>query len=382
MNSTVIYQRYPYDDFTFNLFEKIINLYDVNGLFIYAHHWAFRESRLDYFDLINNAEQKLIILGIKDHYLDEMDHLFTEMALKNTQKKFILIMSPENLKNKILNGRPNIIDVLCWGGDWTNQIKLYQDGNVPIIKKFTDFTFTCHMRSSTKDRQIMLSLLFGLEIDRFGLITARDWFNTGGAAYTCGFYSSIYTHNDNIIKIIENGDARAKDAISNILFDPSFEDDVFSLNMPPLNFENFRKYLKPNYEGAPIDIVVESEMVNEAPFFTEKTLHCFYSKSLPIIITGKGAIQHLRDVGFDVFDDIIDHTYDLIDDRLMRMYAAINKNLHLLVDKDLIIKKYNAIDPARLDHNVNIIKHGLCDFYEQRLVDDYTRVIQPYIERK
>lgn len=382
MNSLITHQRYPFDDFTFDLFNKIVNLIDINGLFIYMHHWGIQHAKEELLNLINNATEQIIVLGIKDHYIYAMDNFFSELSFNNPTKKFLLIVSHENLGNRILKDKPNILNVLSWGGDLTNQVKFYQLGDVPIHKSFDDFIFTCHMRSPTKDRQILLSLILGFEIEKYGLITARDWFNSGGGGYTAKFFSEIYTPNETIYKILDNGSLMANSVKPNIIYDPKFENDVFKPGNPPLNFENFRKYLRPNYERAPIDIVAESEMTNDAPFLTEKTLHAFYGKSLPIVITGTGAIQHLRDVGFDVFDDVIDHSYDVIDDRLLRIYSAVHKNLHLLTNKEFIFKKYNSIDPSRFDHNVNIIKNHLCNFYENRLINDYTKVIEQYIEKK
>ena len=45
-------------------------------------------------------------------------------------------------------------------------------------------------------------------------------------------------------------------------------------------------------------------------FLTEKTTKTFYCRQLPLFIAPAGYVEHLRNLDFDVFDDIIDHNYD------------------------------------------------------------------------
>lgn len=58
-----------------------------------------------------------------------------------------------------------------------------------------------------------------------------------------------------------------------------------------------------------IDVVTESS-TGLWPFKTEKCLKPFYNLQFPIIFGHEGIMQDLRDVGFDLFDDIINHDYD------------------------------------------------------------------------
>lgn len=61
-----------------------------------------------------------------------------------------------------------------------------------------------------------------------------------------------------------------------------------------------------------IDVVTESS-TGFWPFITEKSMKPFYNLQFPIIYGHVGLIQKLRDVGFDMFDDIINHDYDNYD---------------------------------------------------------------------
>lgn len=45
-------------------------------------------------------------------------------------------------------------------------------------------------------------------------------------------------------------------------------------------------------------------------FATEKTAKAFAMHQLPLFVTVPGYVEYLRSIGFDMFDDILDHSYD------------------------------------------------------------------------
>jgi len=60
-------------------------------------------------------------------------------------------------------------------------------------------------------------------------------------------------------------------------------------------------------------------------FITEKTFKAFAYRQLPIWNGVKGIVQSVRDLGFDVFDDVINHSYDLIEDEEERQIQVVNE---------------------------------------------------------
>ena len=64
----------------------------------------------------------------------------------------------------------------------------------------------------------------------------------------------------------------------------------------------------PTYRSCYIDYAPESRTENT--FISEKTWKPLFSGQLFLILGPVGVIEYLRDVGVDVFDDIIDHSYD------------------------------------------------------------------------
>lgn len=57
-------------------------------------------------------------------------------------------------------------------------------------------------------------------------------------------------------------------------------------------------------------------------FVTEKTLKPYAMHQLPVFNTVKHHVRHLRSMGIDVFDDIVNHSYDELDDPILRIQAV------------------------------------------------------------
>jgi hypothetical protein len=87
----------------------------------------------------------------------------------------------------------------------------------------------------------------------------------------------------------------------------------------------------PAYRNSYVNIITETN-VREI-FFTEKTFKALGSGQFFISINSSGSVEMLKFFGFDVFDDIIDHDYDLIHDPYEKI-AKISELLDHLVTLD------------------------------------------------
>jgi hypothetical protein len=75
-------------------------------------------------------------------------------------------------------------------------------------------------------------------------------------------------------------------------------------------------------EDNPIMYFGEGQIWNR-PFFTEKTAKAFNAGQIPLFVTVSGYVNILKHMGFDIFDDIVDHSYDyeLNPDERIKMVA-------------------------------------------------------------
>jgi hypothetical protein len=92
-------------------------------------------------------------------------------------------------------------------------------------------------------------------------------------------------------------------------------------------------YLSRLYKNTCIEIVGETTFFVEPGMLTEKYLHTVFGCNFPIVLNVPGTVDYLRRQGFDLFDDIVDHSYDLEKIHANRIMRAIDDNYLLLSNK-------------------------------------------------
>lgn len=100
------------------------------------------------------------------------------------------------------------------------------------------------------------------------------------------------------------------------------------------NYNNFLN-LAYVYGSTPVNIVTETEYDPPIGIVTEKTLLAIAAQQVPVVIGHQGIVQHCRDLGFDMFDDIVNNSYDLLpNDKRVEQALLLNRDL-ILGRKDL-----------------------------------------------
>jgi hypothetical protein len=107
---------------------------------------------------------------------------------------------------------------------------------------------------------------------------------------------------------------------------------------------------------------------------TEKTAHSFYGCNFPIILSGAGAVAHLRGLGLDMFDDVVDHSYDQIHNPFDRIVTAVDSNRRLLTDPDYAKQSW-AQCRSRFERNVEVMRDIYC-WYEQRTRQKFAETLE------
>ena len=125
------------------------------------------------------------------------------------------------------------------------------------------------------------------------------------------------------------------------------------------NSQNYKQLLqKTVFEPSCISLITEPVFFERESILTEKTIMSIYSGTLPIWVGGWRCADALRSFGFDVFDDIVDHSYQDLDDPFDRCYHAIERNLNLLRDFDLV-HKFVQNNKSRFEHNFKLLKNNV-----------------------
>lgn len=116
------------------------------------------------------------------------------------------------------------------------------------------------------------------------------------------------------------------------------------------------------FEPSCISLITEPVYHERETIITEKTLMAMWAGTLPIWIGGWRIANWLDRQGFDVFADVVDHSYQDLPDPAQRVQRAIESNLDLLQNFDRARDLVHA-HRARLQHNLDLLQ----DNYFMRL---------------
>ena len=111
------------------------------------------------------------------------------------------------------------------------------------------------------------------------------------------------------------------------------------------NLPNFMSLLYV-YGSAPVNIVTETEYDPPVGIITEKTQMAIAAQQIPIVIGHRGIVDQCRRQGFDMFDDVVDNSYDTLPNDI-RWSAALERNWHLF-QQPLDLEPYRQ----RLERNM------------------------------
>jgi hypothetical protein len=112
------------------------------------------------------------------------------------------------------------------------------------------------------------------------------------------------------------------------------------------------------FEPTCVSLITEPCYLEREIMITEKTVMAMYAGTLPIWVGGWRLPDAMRDLGFDVFDDIVDHSYSTLADPMARLDQALIKNQRLLTDFDLV-RDFIAANQSRLQHNVDLVEQNV-----------------------
>lgn len=383
-----VLKRPPGDDFTFRLFFKLKGQVKHPASFIYIWScvldpvyefgwWPAKdkwetETELDYrIRLMDEIKSDLVIIGVKDHltsgefnYWKDNTPVIVEY-LKNMfdyypNKQFILFTSVENLESYIQQSNVRIVP---WGGDITNHQPLYNKLEPVLDKNFdSNYTYLSLNRNKRSHRAMLLALLYSLDLTKHGLIS-------------CMFKDKI----DNLFEYTQWPETE--------VYKQGFEKfklDTLKLNDDPEiynngnndNVTNFKNKLVPYYRDTFVEIITETSYTESCFNLTEKTLNSIYGCCFPILLCSQGSVSFLRNMGMDMFDDIIDHSYDSISDPAERLNAAITRNVAILTNPK--IKEIWKNNKPRFVKNVDFAKETLYTFYKSRAETVFAKIMHDF----
>jgi hypothetical protein len=149
----------------------------------------------------------------------------------------------------------------------------------------------------------------------------------------------------------------------------STSNNYFSSNIGDGNYGGngwaWRNGLQSMFSNSAISLITEPLSYQPGSFFTEKTLYSVLGLTFPIWVGGYNMASDWKKIGFDVFDDIIDHSYERCTTLIERCYNAIALNLNLLSDKNKISKLRLECSHRLLNNRQILLDNQLGKFINQ-----------------
>jgi hypothetical protein len=147
------------------------------------------------------------------------------------------------------------------------------------------------------------------------------------------------------------------------------------------NVDNYNKNLTSIYTDSFVEIVSGRLFTENSITVDEKFFNTIYGYNFPIIIGSTGTVEHLRHAGFDLFDDVIDHSYDRISNPIDRLCCAIYNNQHLIHDHEntkSLWKKHRE----RFDRNLFHARNKVYTWYKNITLDQCNQKISGLLKNK
>ena len=357
----------------YNLFNKIraVNLdevqsypdlnfyYFINGDQIDQHFKKNNTIPLsDKFRTIFNENKNVNIIILNEHeYENEEFVVFVDSLVRkdNLDPKRVYLMTNNSKLNYYKEKHGLEIDL--YSLDFLVMFiatHMVENGKPNFIEDKTGKFFMCHNRGPKPHRYGLLCML-----KKNNLLDYVDWslilgwyrknertHNIDRIFYDPVFNSTDFEYYQNEVNYFGEIDIKKSDYEE----EKTWFDDR---NNAHIEWKNVYEYQ--TYENSYVNIVTESCYENPEIHITEKSMKPFYFYQFPLFLGSYNHVKYLKDrFGFDMFDDIIDHSYDDEKDNRLRIIKFFNE-VKRLYDNQHILKEFYKNNKERFIYNNEVV---------------------------
>jgi len=287
------------------------------------------------------------IIYVHDHHYDEENQCFHIKQLMETSvcdpQQHLLVFDHINHEDQLAQYNHVSLPVF-------QAAEVDRFAREKIVPDWTQKTrtFNFMINKPRLHREFLLMM-----IEHFGLTNysySLPW------KFTNFSYQTLKSQMSNVAYHAIVDQARGDIAGTNYVFGPEVALDRGIKNGNFSNSMTYNYLLKHTvFEPSCISLITEPLCFERETLHTEKTIMSIYGGTFPIWVGGWRLADYAKSIGFDVFDDIIDHSYQALADPWDRCYYAVMNNLDLLTDFDrtkLLIEQ----NQDRLKRNVEILE--------------------------
>lgn len=303
----------------------------------------------------------------------------------NLDKVFIIVMEDNKLVGSEFqhNNRVQVINTNLF---FSNQSKLSQI--IPASNK--NFSSTrvgiALSRQMRVHRIALASLLYGLNLDQFCYVSAMHInkqlkkINSDNFMDHCPWmFEENHTDIQNWLgegfkKLYLNKDIKEVCGPALDIY-PTDNNTILKFT----NIENYRDNLFPLYTNSFVEFVSETIYDFPSHTVTEKFLNSVYGYNFPIIVSSPGTVEYLRDCGFDMFDDVVNHSYDLVEHPIDRIKKLVLDNQQLLVNHNYT-KDIWSKNIYRFDKNFQWATNNIYTVWQTQTLQQCNRLISNFLK--
>ena len=310
---------------------------------------------------INNDNFKIIFLELNESDFEETIEIVDyRLKKENLNSKRIYYINAnhklENLKNK---NNSNINVYTINHGQYANCQRLsFTDVTFEPDK---EFLFMVHNRALKSHRLGILCLL-----KKYNILDDVDWsllrahqiknLITSKGFIVDWFFKDVF--NEEVQESLKN----EVDYFSNFEIKKSKYEYEYNFDEGGHRYDHNDSYKVKTYSNSYINITTETNYVS--PYIihiTEKTFTPFNFYQIPIFVATYQHVKYLRDMyGFDMFDDLVNHSYDNEIDNGKRLFMIADE-VRRLNENPQVVKDFYKNNEERFIKNRNIIYEILND---------------------
>jgi plasmid stabilization system protein ParE len=136
------------------------------------------------------------------------------------------------------------------------------------------------------------------------------------------------------------------------------------------NIADYNDFLKEHvFDHSAVSLItetIEPEWQNNMTF-TEKTLWAMLGLNFPIWLGGYRQADLWKQVGFDTFDDVVDHSYQWDPDPAQRIHQALDRNIRLLTDLAYVSKLRHDLQDRLYNNQKLVLQKHIVDYQKTLL---------------
>lgn len=370
------------DDFFYGMTKQILSTIDQSSISYHSYYcYVFPHTQIRRLWLESDRLNQIVFHH--DTLLGGILENVYDIVSRHKDKKIVIFSS--HLTERDTNGLDNLY-IVHWGSDFLlhqdgyNRISAVSNKNIGTAPHWISLG-----RSSRAHRILTAALIKALDLDVHGIMRIgtqeidvdvdffsrerrciKDFKNWQDLCDWTLDPGAVISHGD----LLDQGFQRLCDESYSA---PQYQ-EIYD-QAPNDNPRNFENNLRTLYQQSCVEIVNETTFVHPGYHVTEKFLNSVFGCNLPLVLASAGTVGYLRTIGFDMFDDVIDHGYDLVKDPLTRLIRLVHDNRRLLEDTQWAWHQWSLVQD-RMERNVQWAKHGLHDHVRNQTLSQIIGVLE------